>query len=71
MAEVQPKKARNSYTIWAGSLFLLGGIATEAASYLDAIPADHTASGVSIASGIFMIVLRLVTKSPILFPPKK
>ena len=69
MAEAKP--ARKSLTIWAGLLFLLGGVATEAAGYLEAIPADHTASTVSIVSGIFMIVLRLITKSPILFPPKK
>lgn len=70
MADAKP--ASKSRTIIINSVLILGGVATEMGAFLsDNWPEGTEGPGAAvIVVGIVNIVLRLVTKSPILFPKK-
>lgn len=69
MAET-PKGPAQSKTLWVGLIAILAGILNEVGPLAQQY-ADSEVTRTALVSGIVMIVLRMVTKSPVVFPPKK
>ena len=68
MAET-PKPAASSKTLWVGVIGILAGVLNEVGPLAQQY-ADQAVTRTALISGIVMIVLRLVTKSPLVFPKK-
>ena len=68
MAE-QPKTPAQSKTMWVGILGILAGVLNEFLPVADKLASQEITRTAAI-SGLVMIVLRMVTKSPLVFPPK-
>lgn len=66
----QPKTLSQSKTFWAGIMFLVGAVLNEVGAYFDQLPTDHTVTGTAVAGAVALIVLRVVSKSEIVFPKK-
>lgn len=69
MAKEAPKSPAASKTLWIGALAILTGLFNEIGPLAQKY-ADQEVTRTALVSGIVMIALRLVTKSPLVFPPK-
>lgn len=66
----RPKTPAESKTVWVNVLALLGVVLSDSAGWLD--KADPTT--ITIGAGLWAlvnIVLRAITKSPLIFKPKE
>lgn len=64
------KSPASSKTVWVGVIGVLAGVLNELLPVAERF-ADQEITRTAFVSGLLMIVLRAVTKSPLVFPPKK
>ena len=70
MADKQPKSPAASRTIWVGALTILASVLNELLPTVEQF-ADQEITRTALVSAIVMIVLRSITKSPLVFKPKE
>jgi len=64
-----PKSPASSKTVWVGIIAILAGVLNEVAPLAQQY-VDQEVSRTALVSGIVMLILRAVTKSPLVFPKK-
>ena len=69
MADKQPKSPAASRTIWVGVLTVIAAVFNELAPIAQKF-ADQEITRTALISAVVMIVLRSITKSPLVFKPK-
>lgn len=69
MAE-DSKSVASSKTMWVGLIGILAGVLNEVGPLAQQL-ADQEVTRTAFVSALVMMILRAVTKSPLVFPPKK